>query len=82
MQWNKSKIRETRKILAILCDVKGRYIYDVHTKGGWVDLLFVFADGGGGGIIKLFILGGRHKCMTPKSEINCLLLANKISIAC
>ena len=46
MQWNKSKIRETRKILALLCDVKGRYIYDVHTKGGWEGLenYHVFVD--------------------------------------
>ena len=33
-----------------------------------IDLLFIFVEGEGGGVTKLAIFCGRHKCMTPQSK--------------
>ena len=57
--------------------VLGPYIYDVHTEGAWgsleichvfadstvftIDLLLIFANGGGRGVTKLVIFCGRQK---------------------
>ena len=37
-------------------------VYSLKT----IDQLFIFVDGGGEGVKKLVIFGGRHKWMTPK----------------
>ena len=56
--------------------LKGPYIYDVHTEGGWgsLEICHAFANSCsffqmvGEGVKKLVIFCGCHKQMTPKDK--------------